>query len=145
MNNIKKSLVVRDEVIKLIKDKFEMKFSYGYNDLYKVKDNGLVRRLKGSLYNIFDFNKFGYVNLSNDKNLRNEFNDLVLKVDNFVKELNYKGFEIRLKKKKLEFSERDRDGFEKYYNIVLSMKEYKEMRNERNGELILSIKFNNKF
>jgi hypothetical protein len=140
MNNRVKSLEIRDEVINLIEKKFEMRFSYGYNDLYKVKDNGLVRRLKGSLYNIFDSNKFGYVNLSNDKNLRNEFNDLVLKVDNFVKELNYEGFEIRLKKKRLEFSKRDRDGFEKYYNIVLSMKEYKEIVNERNGELILSIK-----
>jgi hypothetical protein len=140
MNNRVKSLEIRDEVINLIEKKFEMRFSYGYNDLYKVKDNGLVRRLKGSLYNIFDSKKFGYVNLSNDKNLRNEFNDLVLKVDNFVKNLDYKGFEIRLKKKKLEFSERDRDSFEKYYNIVLSMKEYKEIVNERNGELILSIK-----
>ena len=140
MNNRKKSLVVRDEVINLIKEKFEMKFSFGYNDIYKVKDDFVVRRLKGSLYNVFDFNKFGWVNLNNNKELLNEFNDLVLKIDNFVKGLNYEGFEIRLKKKVLDFSVEDRNRFEKYYNIVLDMKEYKEMVNERNGELILSIK-----
>jgi hypothetical protein len=140
MNNRKKSLVVRDEVINLIKEKFEMKFSFGYNDIYKVKDDFVVRRLKGSLYNVFDFNKFGWVNLNNNKDLLNEFNDLVLKIDDFVKGLNYEGFEIRLKKKVLDFSVEDRNRFEKYYNIVLDMKEYKEMVNERNGELILSIK-----
>jgi hypothetical protein len=141
MNNSKKSLEIRDEVINLIKDKFEMKFSYSYDDLYKVKDNGLVRRLKGGLYNVFDSNKFGWNNLNNSKELRDEYNNFVLKVDNFVKELNYEGFEIRLKKKRLEISNRDREGFEKYYNIILNMKEYKEIVNERNGELILSIKF----
>lgn len=143
MNNSKKSLEIRNEVINLIKEKFEVKFSYGFNDLYKVKDNGLVRRLKGSLYNVFDSSKFGWLNLNNNKDLLNEFNELVLKVDNFVKELNYEGFEIRLKKKKLELSEKDRECFEKRNNVVLNMKEYKEMMNERNGELILSIKFKN--
>ena len=140
MNNRKKSLVVRDEVINLIKEKFEMKFSFGYNDIYKVKDDFIVRRLKGSLYNVFDFNKFGWVNLNNNKELLNEFNEIVLKVDDFVKGLNYEGFEIRLKKKVLDFSVEDRNRFEKYYNIVLDMKEYKEIMNESNGELILSIK-----
>ena len=140
MNNRKKSLVVRDEVINLIKDKFEMKFSFGFNDIYKVKDDFIVRRLKGGLYNVFDFNKFGYINLNNNEDLRNEFNDLVLKIDNFVKGLNYEGFEIRLKKKVLDFSRRDRNVFESNNNVILSMKEYKEIMNESNGELILSIK-----
>jgi hypothetical protein len=144
MSNRKRSLEIRNEVIELVKEKFEMRFSYGYNDIYKVKDDFIVRRLKGSLYNVFDMNKFGYVNLNNNKNLRDEFNNLVLEIDNFVKELNYEGFEIRLKKKKLDFSKRDRDSFEKYYNVVLNMKEYKEIVNERNGELILSIRFKDK-
>ena len=50
MNNSKKSLEIRNEVINLIKEKFEINFSYSYNDLYKIKDNNLVRRLKGNLY-----------------------------------------------------------------------------------------------
>jgi hypothetical protein len=140
MNNRLKSLEVRNEVIKLIKEKFEMNFSYSYNDLYKVKDDFIVRRLKGGLYNIFDVSKFGYVNINKNKDLRDEFNNLILKIDDYLKSLNYEGFEIRLKKKKLSFSKRDRDGLEKYYNVVLSMEEYKEIVNERNGDLILSIK-----
>ena len=140
MNNRLKSLEVRNEVIKLIKEKFEMNFSYSYNDLYKVKDDFIVRRLKGGLYNIFDVSKFGYVNINKNKDLRDEFNNLILKIDDYLKSLNYEGFEIRLKKKKLSFSKRDRDSLEKYYDVVLSMKEYKEIVNERNGELILSIK-----
>jgi hypothetical protein len=140
MNNRLKSLEVRNEVIKLIKEKFEMNFSYSYNDLYKVKDDFIVRRLKGGLYNIFDVSKFGYVNINKNKDLRDEFNNLILKIDDYLKSLNYEGFEIRLKKKKLSFSKRDRDSLEKYYNVVLSMEEYKEIVNERNGDLILSIK-----
>jgi hypothetical protein len=140
MNNVKESLVVRNEVIKLIKEKFEMNFSYSYNDLYRVKDDFIVRRLKGGLYNVFDVSKFGYVNINKNKDLRDEFNNLILKIDDYLKSLNYEGFEIRLKKKKLSFSKRDRDSLEKYYNIVLSMEEYKEIVNERNGDLILSIK-----
>jgi hypothetical protein len=140
MNNRLKSLEVRNEVIKLIKEKFEMNFSYSYNDLYKVKDDFIVRRLKGGLYNIFDVSKFGYVNINKNKDLRDEFNNLILKIDDYLKSLNYEGFEIRLKKKKLSFSKRDRDSLEKYYDVVLSMEEYKEIVNERNGDLILSIK-----
>jgi hypothetical protein len=140
MNNRVKSLEVRNEVIKLIEEKFEMKFSYSFNDLYKVKDDFIVRRLKGGLYNMFDLNKFGYVNMNNNKDLRDEFNNLILKVDDYLKSLNYEGFEIRLKKKKLSFCKSEKESFEKYYNIILSMKEYKEILNEKNGDLILSIK-----
>jgi hypothetical protein len=117
-----------------------MNFSYSYNDLYKVKDDFIVRRLKGGLYNMFDLNKFGYVNMNNNKDLRDEFNNLILKVDDYLKSLNYEGFEIRLKKKKLSFCKSEKESFEKYYNIILSMKEYKEILNEKNGDLILSIK-----
>jgi uncharacterized protein (UPF0335 family) len=117
-----------------------MKFSFSYNDIYKVKDNFVIRRLKGSLYNVFDVNKFGYINLNNNEDLRNEFNDLIRKIDNFVYELNYEGFEIRLKKKVLDFSKKDRNVFESNNNVILSMKEYKEIMNESNGEIILSIK-----
>jgi len=141
MSNRLKSLEIRNEVIDLIEKKFELKFSYGFNDLYKVKDDGLVRRLKGSLYDVFDINKFGWVNLNNNKDLRDEYNDLVLKVDNFLKELNIEGFEIRLKKKRLEFRVIDKEYFERRNNIILSMKEFREIKNERNEVLILSIKF----
>jgi len=141
MSNRLKSLEIRNEVIDLIEKKFGLKFSYGFNDLYKVKDDGLVRRLKGSLYDVFDINKFGWVNLNNNKDLRDEYNDLVLKVDNFLKELNIEGFEIRLKKKRLEFRVIDKEYFERRNNIILSMKEFREIKNERNEVLILSIKF----
>jgi hypothetical protein len=85
MNNRLKSLEVRNEVIKLIKEKFEMNFSYSYNDLYRVKDDFIVRRLKGGLYNVFDVSKFGYVNINKNKDLRDEFNNLILKIDDYLK------------------------------------------------------------
>jgi hypothetical protein len=48
MKNLRKeSLLVRNEVIKLLKDNFDIEFVAGFNDLYKRKNNLEVRRIKG--------------------------------------------------------------------------------------------------
>jgi hypothetical protein len=138
MSNRVKSLEIRNEVIKLIKEKFEINFGYSYNDLYRIKDNGLVRRLKGNLYKNGEDRWFYYFN--KDNNCK-EFNELVLKIDNFVKELNYEGFKIRLKKKVNCIDERDRYYYEKNSNEVVSMKEFREIVKNREKEMILSIVF----
>jgi hypothetical protein len=138
MNNSKKSLVVRDEVINLIKEKFEMKFSFSYNDIYKVKDNFVIRRLKGSLG---VKNNEGYY--ESEENKINEFNKLIIEIDNFVKNLDYKGFEIRLKKRVIYVEERDREYYEKCFNCIVSMKELRDIEVFNERELILSIKFKN--
>jgi hypothetical protein len=140
MNNRVKSLKIRNEVIDLIESKFDgVRFIYSYNDLYKVKDNGLVRRLKGSLYKRKDIDKFWF-----DSNENEVFNNLVIEVNNYLNNLNYKGFEIRLKKKGIEISERDRNYFEERNNIVINMKEYKKYRIESERDVILSIRFKDK-
>jgi hypothetical protein len=140
MNNRVKSLEIRNEVINLIESKFDgVRFIYSYNDLYKVKDNGLVRRLKGSLYKRKDIDKFWF-----DSNENEVFNNLVIEVNNYLNNLNYKGFEIRLKKKGIEISERDRNYFEERNNIVINMKEYKKYRIESERDVILSIRFKDK-
>lgn len=137
MNNRVKSLEVRNKVIKLIKEKFNLDFGYSFNDLYKIKNNNVVRRLKGNLYNV-DENKY-YFYLGKDSN--KEFNDLVLEIDNFVKSLIFEGFEIRLKKKVDLGSEEERNSYEKIKNKIISIKEYREMIEDNERELILSIRF----
>jgi hypothetical protein len=140
MNNRVKSLKIRNEVINLIESKFDgVRFIYSYNDLYKIKDNGLVRRLKGSLYKRKDIDKFWF-----DSNENEVFNNLIIEVNNYLNNLNYKGFEIRLKKKGIEISERDRNYFEERNNIVINMKEYKKYRIESERDVILSIRFKDK-
>jgi hypothetical protein len=140
MNNRVKSLKIRNEVINLIESKFDgVRFIYSYNDLYKIKDNGLVRRLKGSLYKRKDIDKFWF-----DSNENEVFNNLVIEINNYLNNLNYKGFEIRLKKKGIEISERDRNYFEERNNIVINMKEYKKYRIESERDVILSIRFKDK-
>jgi hypothetical protein len=143
MNNSKKSLVVRDEVINLIKEKFEVKFNFGYNDLYKVKDNFIVRRLKGSLSGE-KLNKYcSSEDISYNKELINERNEFFKEIDNFISKLNYKDFEIRLKKKLV--SGINLEGVRKRNSFLefSSIKEILEYYNKINNELILSIKFKN--
>jgi hypothetical protein len=130
MNNRVKSLKVKNEVINLINKEFNIKFSYSFNDLYKVKDNNVVRRLKGYFYRLED-SKNVYVFE------KKEFNDLVVKIDNFLNDLKFEGFKIRLKKKEIVCLKRERD----FSNSILNLKEYKEMREYNMNELILSIRF----
>ena len=143
MNNSKKSLVVRDEVINLIKEKFEVKFSFGYNDLYKVKDNFIVRRLKGSL-NGEKLNKYcSSRDIFYNKELINERNEFFKEIDNFISKLNYKDFEIRLKKKLVNSINLENVRKINSFLEFSSKKEILEYYNKINSELILSIKFKN--
>ena len=139
MNNSKKSLEIRNEVIKLIEEKFGIIFYYSYNDLYKIKDNGLVRRLKGYLM-IREYNgSIEGLDVENE-----EYNDKIVLIDNFVNNLKYKGFEIKLKKRVIYVDERDREYFEKYNNCIVSMKELRDIEVFKERELILSIRFKDK-
>ena len=130
MNNSLKSLEVKNEVINLIKEKFKINFNYSFNDLYKVKDNGLVRRLKGYIY---------YDRKNNFLIDKVNFNNVVVEIDNYLKSLNYEGFEIRLKKRKIENLRLIRDS--KYVN--LSLEECRKELEFEESVLILSIKFKN--
>ena len=139
MSNRVKSLEIRNEVIKLIEEKFGIIFYYSYNDLYKIKDNGLVRRLKGYLM-IREYNgSIEGLGVENE-----EYNDKIVLIDNFVNNLKYKGFEIRLKKRVIYVDERDREYFEKYNNCIVSMKELRDIEVFKERELILSIRFKDK-
>jgi hypothetical protein len=82
----KKSLIVRNEVIKMIKEKFDMNFSYSFNDLYKVKD-GVVRRLKGGIWRV----DYGNMNMK-------EYNKVFNEVKEFVDNLDIEDFDIKLNK-----------------------------------------------
>jgi hypothetical protein len=136
MNNRVKSLEIRNEVINLIESNFDgLRFSYSYNDLYKVKD-GVVRRLKGDLYKNKDISKFWF-----DKNEIKEFNDLVLKIDNYLKNLNYEGFKIRLKKRDLNGDYLSRERYEERSGEIISLNDYKNKLKYEEMKLILSIRF----
>jgi hypothetical protein len=142
MNNSKKSLEVRNEVINLIKEKFGIDFMYSFNDLYKVKNDFIVRRLKGYLYKRNEEDRYYYLKDSNINKIE-EFNNLVLEIDNFVKELKFEGFEIRLKKVINCIDERDRNWYEERNNEFVSIKEFREIVMKNEKRLILSIKFKN--
>jgi len=102
---LERSLVVRNIIIKEIKEKFNIDFGYSYNDLYKI-NGGEVRRLKGSFYcedfRNMDYNKF-----------LNSYNDLFNKVKEFLKEYKLVEFEVKI---------------EKLYDV--NVREYKLMKNK---------------
>ena len=124
----KKSLIVRNEVIKMIKEKFDMSFSYSFNDLYKVKD-GVVRRLKGGMSRV----DFGGMDMK-------EFNKKFDEVKEFVDNLDIEGFDIKLNKI-LDY------GWYEYYRMKEkgfegNFEDYKKESIFNEGRLILSIKWN---
>ena len=99
----KRSLEVRNEVIEMIKDKFDINLGFWYNDLYKVKD-GVCRRLKGGMRNVdFRFN-------DND-----EFNEMFNKVKEFIDNLDIEEFDIK------------KDVIKQYYCYEGECKTYKTM------------------
>ncbi len=124
----KKSLIVRNEVIKMIREKFDMDFDYSFNDLYKVKD-GVVRRLKGGLSRV----DFGRMDMK-------EFNKKFDEVKEFVDNLDIEGFNIKLDKLVdygwYEYYRMKENGFEGNFE------DYKKERIFNEGRLILSIKWN---
>jgi hypothetical protein len=123
----KKSLIVRNEVIKMIKEKFDMNFSYSFNDLYKVKD-GVVRRLKGGLWRV----DYGSMNMK-------EYNDKFNEVKEFVDNLDIEDFDIKLNKMLnygwYDYYRMKENGFEGNFE------DYKNERMFNNGRLILKIKW----
>jgi hypothetical protein len=139
MSNRVKSLEIRNEVIDLIEEKYGVVFNYSYNDLYKIKDNGLVRRLKGYLRIRENDNFLGELGVKNE-----EYNDKIVLINNFVNNLKYKGFEIKLKKRVVYVEERDREYYERYNNCIISMKELRDIEIFKERELILSIRFKDK-
>jgi hypothetical protein len=82
----KRSLLLRDELSDLIKEKFNLNLGYCFNDLYSVK-GGVVRRLKGWMS---DENNKG---MELDE-LNNKFNE----VKEFLESLNIEGFDIKFNK-----------------------------------------------
>lgn len=123
----KKSLIVRNEVIKMIREKFDMDFDYSFNDLYKVKD-GVVRRLKGGMSRV----DFGRMDMK-------EFNKKFDEVKEFVDNLDIEGFNIKLDKLVdygwYEYYRMKEKGFEGNFE------DYKKESIFNEGRLILSIKW----
>jgi len=130
----KRSLEVRNEVIEMIREKFDMNFGYSFNDLYKVK-GGVVRRLKGGLRR-FDY---GFLNMK-------EYNKIFNEVKEFVDNLNIEDFDIKLNK--VSGYSFDGDGGKKDYIIWKDNGyegNYVDFINElkfNEGTLILKIKWN---
>jgi hypothetical protein len=102
---LERSLVVRNVIIKEIKEKFNIDFGYSYNDLYKI-NGGEVRRLKGC------FNYLDFRNMDDYNKFLNSYNDLFNKVKEFLKEYKLEEFEVKI---------------EKLYDI--NVREYKLMKN----------------
>jgi hypothetical protein len=123
----KKSLIVRNEVIKMIKEKFDMNFSYSFNDLYKVKD-GVVRRLKGGMSRV----DYGNMDM---KEYNNKFNE----VKEFVDNLDIEDFDIKLNKRVdwgwYDYYRMKEGGFEGNFE------DYKKEKIFNSGRLILKIKW----
>jgi hypothetical protein len=103
---LERSLVVRNVIIKEIKEKFNIDFGYSYNDLYKI-NGGEVRRLKGC------FNYLDFRNMDDYNKFLNSYNDLFNKVKEFLKEYKLEEFEVKI---------------EKLYDI--NVREYKLMKNK---------------
>jgi len=103
---LERSLVVRNIIIKEIKEKFNIDFGYSYNDLYKI-NGGEVRRLKGC------FNYEDFRNMDDYNKFLNNYNDLFNKVKEFLKEYKLVEFEVKI---------------EKLYGV--NFREYKLMKNE---------------
>jgi len=123
----KKSLIVRNEVIKMIREKFDMNFSYSFNDLYKVKD-GVCRRLKGGLWRV----DYGSMNMK-------EYNKVFIEVKEFVDNLDIEDFDIKLNKM-LNY------GWYDYYRMKEcgfegNFEDYKKEKIFNSGRLILKIKW----
>ena len=123
----KKSLIVRNEVIKMIKEKFDMNFSYSFNDLYKVKD-GVVRRLKGGMSRV----DYGNMDMK-------EYNKVFNEVKEVLDNLDIEDFDIKLNKM-LNY------GWYDYYRMKEggfegNFEDYKKEKMFNNGRLILKIKW----
>ena len=121
-----KSLLLRNELIELIKEKFDLNFGFWFNDLYKVKE-GVVRRLKGGMSRVDG----GRMDV-------NEFNVKFNEVKVFLENLNIEGFDIKFNKLK----NYDWNSYKRYKDLGFegNFGDYKEKCLFEEGTLILKIK-----
>ena len=122
-----KSLLLRNELIELIKEKFDLNFGFWFNDLYKVKE-GVVRRLKGGMSRVDG----GRMDV-------NEFNVKFNEVKVFLENLNIEGFDIKFNKLK----NYDWNSYKRYKDLGFegNFGDYKEKCLFEEGTLILKIKW----
>jgi hypothetical protein len=122
-----KSLLLRNELIELIKEKFDLNFGYWFNDLYKVKE-GVVRRLKGGMSRV-DCGRMDVV----------EFNNKFNEVKVFLESLNIEGFDIKFNKLK----DYDWNSYKRLKDLGFegNFGDYKEKCLFEEGTLILKIKW----
>jgi len=122
-----KSLLLRNELIELIKEKFDLNFGFWFNDLYKVKE-GVVRRLKGGMSRVDG----GRMDV-------NEFNVKFNEVKVFLENLNIEGFDIKFNKLK----DYDWDSYKRLKDLGFegNFLDYKEKCLFEEGTLILKIKW----
>ena len=129
----KKSLLIRNEIIEKLDKELGVNFGYSYNDLYKVK-GGVVRRLKGGIWNNEIVERGEYNN--------NEvFDKLFNKVKDFVENLEFEGFEIKLNKR-MDYGWDDYMRMLEIGNFEGNFNDYKNFRIESERRLILKIKWN---
>ena len=117
------SLNLRNKIIEEVKKELNVDLGFWFNDLYKVK-GGVVRRLKGGMYN--------GINL-NDK----EYNDLLDDVSDFILNLNWNRFRVNINKLK-NYSWRDYVNF-KNNGFEGNWDDYKKYRLEKERVIILKI------
>ena len=122
-----KSLLLRNELIELIKEKFDLNFGFWFNDLYKVKE-GVVRRLKGGMSRVDG----GRMDV-------NEFNVKFNEVKVFLENLNIEGFDIKFNKLK----NYDWNSYKRLKDLGFegNFLDYKEKCLFEEGTLILKIKW----
>ena len=122
-----KSLLLRNELIELIKEKFDLNFGFWFNDLYKVKE-GVVRRLKGGMSRVDG----GRMDV-------NEFNIKFNEVKVFLESLNIEGFDIKFNKLK----NYDWNSYKRLKDLGFegNFLDYKEKCLFEEGTLILKIKW----
>jgi hypothetical protein len=129
---LERSLVVRNVIIKEIKEKFNIDFGYSYNDLYKI-NGGEVRRLKGC------FNYLDFRNMDDYNKFLNSYNDLFNKVKEFLKEYKLEEFEVKIEKlydiNVREYKLMKNNGY------IGNFEDYKKDKYNNERELILSIRW----
>jgi hypothetical protein len=114
----KESLLVRNELIKILKDVFDLEFNVWYNDLYWRLNNIEVRRLKGN----FNRDNSDEVNNSNFSISKEKYYEL----KKFISEYNFKDdFKVELNLKKgIDYEKYDWNVFD--YIIKIEYKDERE-------------------
>ena len=114
----KESLLVRNELIKILKDVFDLEFNVWYNDLYWRLNNIEVRRLKGN----FNRDSSDEVNNSNFSISKEKYYEL----KKFINEYNFKDdFKVELNLKKgIDYEKYDWNVFD--YIIKIEYKDERE-------------------